>query len=422
MVIDHGATADTRRRTGGSVPCTIIAGSTMLHVPNPTPLTLDLDYLRTVLVELLDIPSPSGRTDHIMQYVGERLRKLGLDVVLTRRGAIVSPLSGDMGNAERAIVVHADTIGTIVRGLKDNGRLALTPVGSHSARFAEGASVRVFTDVLDRVFSGQVLPLKASGHRYDDAVDSQGVGWEHVEVRLDEPVASAEDLRELGIDVGDFVALLTEPVVTESGYIRSRHLDDKAGLAATLTAVKALLDAQITLPVPAHLLVTCTEELGHGASHGLDESIAEIVSVDVAVVAPGQQSREEAVTVAMGDSVGPFDYHLSRRLASLGTDHGLDVVRDVFDFYRSDVAAAVEAGAHARVALLGFGVDATHGHERTHVDSLINLTQLLCLYLQSDLVFPDWDAEPEGELADFPSLAVQPAGPDGPQEGPIGIE
>jgi peptidase M42 family hydrolase len=357
-----------------------------------------------------------------MQYVGERLRKLGLDVVLTRRGSIVSTLSGEKGGAERAVVVHADTIGTMVRCLKDNGRLQLKPVGSHSARFAEGASVRVFTDVLDRVFSGQVLPLKASGHRYDDAVDSQGVGWDHVEVRLDELVASAEDLRALGIDVGDFVALLTDPLITSSGYIRARHLDDKAGLAAVLTTIKALQDARVTLPVPAHLLVTCTEELGHGASHGLDDSIAEIVSVDVAVVAPGQQSRENAVTVAMGDSVGPFDYHLSRKLTALAADHDLDVVRDVFDFYRSDVAAAVEAGAHARVALLGFGVDATHGHERTHLDSLVGLAQLLGLYLQSDLVFPEWDAEPEGELADFPSLAVQPAGEDGPQEGPIGIE
>ncbi|MEJ2578971.1 MAG: osmoprotectant NAGGN system M42 family peptidase [Kineosporiaceae bacterium] len=388
----------------------------------PIPLPLDVDYLRTVLVELLDIPSPSGRTDHVMQYVGERLRQLGLEVTLTRRGAIVSTLAGVQGGAERAVIVHADTIGMVVRGLKDNGRLQLKPVGSHSARFVEGASVRIFTDVLDRVFSGQVLPLKASGHRYDDGVDSQGVGWDHVEVRVDEQVASADDLRALGIDVGDFVAVLTDPVITASGFVRARHLDDKAGLAATLTALKALQDARVTLPVPAHLLVTCTEELGHGASHGLDSSTAEIVSVDVAVVAPGQQSREDAVTVTMGDSVGPFDYHLSRRLAALAAEHGLDAVRDVFDYYRSDAAAAVEAGAHARVALLGFGVDATHGHERTHLDSLENLAQLLCLYLQSELVFPEWDAQPEGELVDFPSLAVQPAGEDGPRHGPIGIE
>ncbi|MFX0594208.1 osmoprotectant NAGGN system M42 family peptidase [Melissospora conviva] len=390
--------------------------------PQPTTLTLDTEYLRQVMLELLEIPSPSGRTDHVQQYVGERLSALGISSTLTRRGALSACLPGRRTTgADRAVVAHTDTIGAMVKRLKENGRLELTMIGTHSARFAEGAHVRIFTDDLNRVITGQILPLKASGHRYNDGVDLQGVGWAHIEARVDEPVESILDLRDLGIDVGDFVALLPNPVITASGYVKSRHLDDKAGVAAVLTAVKAIVDSGTQLPVSAHLLITCTEEIGHGASHGLDPDVAEIVSVDAAVVAPGQQSRENAATVAMGDSVGPFDYHLTRKLASLATEHKIDLVRDVFDFYRSDVAAAVEAGAHARVALLGFGVDATHGHERTHLDGLLHLTQLLCLYLQSDLVFPEWDAEPAGELADFPSLAVQPANEDGPREGPIGI-
>ncbi|MFY1631843.1 osmoprotectant NAGGN system M42 family peptidase [Solwaraspora sp. WMMB335] len=395
----------------------------MLADPNaPAPLKLDLDYLQQVLLELLDIPSPSGRTDHVQQYVGERLSALGMPFTVTRRGALSAVLCGPRTTgADRAIVVHTDTIGGMVKRLKENGRLELKPIGTHSARFAEGAHVRIFTDTLDRVITGQVLPLKASGHRYNEDVDHQGVGWEQVEVRVDEPVADIAGLRALGIDAGDFAAILPTPIVTPSGYVKSRHLDDKAGVAAVLTACKAMVDAGLQPPVTAHLLITCTEEVGHGASHGLDPDVAEIVSVDAAVVAPGQQSRETAATVAMGDGVGPFDYHLTRKLAGLAADHGLDVVRDVFDYYRSDVAAAVEAGAHARVALLGFGVDATHGHERTHLDGLRHLAQLICLYLQSDLVFPEWDAEPDGDLADFPSLAVQPAQESGPQEGPIGV-
>ncbi len=388
----------------------------------PRRLPLDLDYLRQVLLELLDIPSPSGRTDHVMQYVGERLSVLGMPFTVTRRGAISASLAGvRTTGADRAIIVHTDTIGGMVKRLKENGRLELKPIGTHSARFAEGANVRIFTDDLNRVITGQVLPLKASGHRYNDGVDLQGVGWEQVEVRVDEPVDGIEGLRALGIDVGDFVAMLAGPVITPSGYVRSRHLDDKAGVAAVLTAFKAVIDAGVRPPVSAQLLITCTEELGHGASHGLDPDVAEIVSIDAAVVAPGQQSREDAATVAMGDGIGPFDYHFTRRLATLATEHGVAAVRDVFDYYRSDVAAAVEAGAHARVALLGFGVDATHGHERTHLDGLQHLAQLICLYLQSDLVFPEWDAEPDGELAAFPSLSVQPASEEGPREGPIGI-
>lgn len=388
----------------------------------PRPLRIDRGYLEQVLVELLEIPSPSGRTDHVMQYVGERLAALGLPFVVTRRGAVLATLDGSRDEVDRTVVVHTDTIGCMVRRLKENGRLEVRPVGTHSARFSEGAHVRVFTDDLDAVITGTVVPLKASGHRYNDEVDSQGVGWDHVEVRLDERVDDVAGLRALGIEVGDFVALLSTPIVTAGGFVNARHLDDKAGVAAVLAAFKQVIDEGVQVPVNAHLLITCTEEIGHGASHGVDSRVAEIISVDTAVVAPGQQSREDAVCVGMADGVGPFDYHLSRRLTSLAREHGIPCVRDVFEHYRSDLAAALESGADSRTALLGFGVDATHGHERTHMDGLVHLAELLTLYLQTDLVFPEWDAEPDGELEDFPSLAVQPASEEGPREGPIGID
>lgn len=388
-----------------------------------TSLEIDHEYLRRVLLELLDIPSPTGRTDHVQQYVGERLDLLDVPFVVTRRGAIVADLGGPVDSeASRAVVVHTDTIGAMIRNLKSNGRLELKPVGHHSARFSEGAAVWVFPDDLETVYTGQVLPLKASGHRWNEEVDSQGVSWDDVEVRLDEHVASTEDLRALGLDVGDFVAPLARPLITENGFVRSRHLDDKAGVAAALAALKALKEADVELPVRAQLLVTCTEEIGHGASHGLDPSVAEMVSVDAAIVAPGQQSRETAVTVAMADSVGPFDYHLTRRLHALAREHDIEVVRDTFAFYRSDAAAAIEAGAHLRVALLGFGVDASHGHERTHLQSLDGLARLLTIWLRSGLVFPRWDATADGPLRGFPSLAVQPAQEEGPQVGPIEVE
>lgn len=388
----------------------------------PRRLRIDRDFMEQVLLELLEIPSPSGRTDHVQQYMGERLAALGVPFTLTRRGAILAGLPGDRDDVDRTIVVHTDTIGCMVSGLKDDGRLEIRPIGTHSARFSEGANVRIFTDDLDAVITGTVLALKASGHRWGDDVDEQGVGWDLVEVRVDEQVEDAAGLRTLGIDVGDFVALLSSPVVTPSGYVKARHLDDKAGVAAVLAATKAIIDAGVRLPVDAHLLVTCTEEIGHGASHGVDSRVAEIVSVDTAVVAPGQQSREDAVCLAMADGVGPFDYHLTRRLAALARSHGLPLVRDVFTHYRSDLAAALESGADTRTALLGFGVDATHGHERTHLSGLVHLAELLALYLQTDLVFPEWDAEVQGDLQDFPSLAVQPASEEGPREGPIGIE
>lgn len=370
---------------------------------------IDVERLQTTLLQLLGIPSPSGRTDEVVQVLGDHLVDLGLEPELTRRGAIAVQPPGTSTGPARAMVAHADTIGAIVRRIKDDGRLQLTQIGTHSARFAEGARAIVFTDDREVTYSGTVLPLKASGHRYADEVDSQGVGWDHVELRIDEAVQNRTDVEELGIRVGDHVAFNAHPMITSSGFIVSRHLDDKAALAALLEMLAVLGEQRAQVTVPLHVLITVSEEVGIGASHGLHGDVAELISIDTAVSAPGQESREDAVTVAMQDSSGPFDYHLTRRLLALCEKHGIPHVRDVFDHYRSDAAAALEAGAATRAALVGVGVDATHGHERTHLDGVVALCRLLLAYATSPLTFSDWDAEPSGALVDFPSTSVQPA-------------
>ena len=207
------------------------------------PLDIDVDWMLDVLVRLLRTPSPSGRTDAVMQLVGDILTdEVGVPFDLTRRGVLVASIDQVDRSAERALLVHADTIGCMVSGLKENGRLAVIPVGTFSARFAEGARVQVFTEEPERALSGTILPLKASGHAFGDEVDTQGVGWDHVEVRVDERIAGRDDLVALGIQVGDFVALDANPVLTESGYVVSRHLDGKAGVAAALAATKAVVE------------------------------------------------------------------------------------------------------------------------------------------------------------------------------------
>jgi peptidase M42 family hydrolase len=368
----------------------------------PKLLPIDMDYVQDVLLRLLDVPSISGRTDDIMRLLGDELESLGLITQLTRRGSLIADLPGEQDSPDRAVVVHADTIGCMVKELKDNGRLLVVPVGHFSARFAEGARVQVFTDDPDRTYTGTVLPLKASGHTFGDEVDDQGFGWQHVEVRVDEFVDSAGDLAELGIAVGDFVGLDALPVITPSGFVKSRHLDDKAGVAAALGACKAILDHEVILPVSAHLLITILEEIGQGASHGLHADVAEVVSIDNAVVAPGQQSRETGVNVAMSDTTGPFDFHLTRRLLKICTDLGIPAQRDVYNHYRSDIAAAIESGAEMRAALVGFGVDASHGHERTHLDGIRNVAELVAAYLQTPLTFAS-DVMPVVPARDFPT-------------------
>jgi peptidase M42 family hydrolase len=363
-------------------------------------LEIDMDYVTDVLVRLLEIPSVSGRTDDIMRMLGAEIAGLGMPTQLTRRGSLIADLQGEQDTPDRAVVVHADTIGCMVKELKANGRLRVIPIGTFSARFAEGARVHVFTDDPDVCYTGTILPLLASGHTFGEEVDTQGIGWAHVEVRIDEPVTTAEEVAGLGIQIGDFVALDANPQITASGYVKSRHLDDKAGVAAALGAFKAVIDHGAQLPVSVHLLITILEEVGQGASHGLHADVAELVSIDNAVIAPGQASRETGVNIAMSDSTGPFDFHLTRRLLLLASDAGIPVQRDVYNFYRSDVASAIESGAEMRAALMGFGVDASHGHERTHLDGIRNVAELLTVYLQTPLTF-DADRRPVVPAEDF---------------------
>lgn len=375
---------------------------------DPAPLPIDGEWMTDLLVRMLRTPSPSGRTDAVMQLIGDEVTRMGLPFELTRRGALVAELPGRSPSIDRAVVVHADTIGCMVRSLKDNGRLAIIPIGSFSARFAEGARVTIFVEDPDRTYTGTIMTLKASGHAFGDEIDEQGVGWDHVEVRVDQRCFNAEDLEAMGIQVGDSVALVANPEITPSGFLVSRHLDGKAGVAAALAAAKAIIDGGIELEHKANLLVTIAEEVGHGASHGLGEDVAEMVSIDNAVCAPGQHSIEHGVTVAMADMTGPFDYHLTRRLCRLCRNAGIDHARDTFKWYRSDVAAAIESGAGTRAALVAFGLDGSHGWERTELASIDAVARLLTIWLQTPLTFAAWDATPTGPLEEFPSSS-QPA-------------
>ena len=344
-------------------------------------LPIDAAYLQRVLVEMLQIPSPSGYTDRIVHYVVNQLEQLGLPVSLTRRGAIRAELAGNTQGPHAAIAAHVDTIGGMVKRLKPNGRLAIAPVGTWSARFAEGGRVSIMTD--DGTMRGTVLPLKASGHTFNEEIDTQPVSWENLEIRTDDFAINELELAELGYHVGDFVSFDPNTEVTAGGFINSRHLDDKAGAASLLAAVKAIVEHQVEIPVTCNILFTIAEEIGTGASSVLHGDIAELVAIDNATPAPGQNSRERGVTLAMMDSSGPFDYHLTHKLISLCREHDIEHQRDVFNYYRCDAAAAIEAGNDLRVALVCFGADASHGYERTHMLSLRALAELLVLYMQT---------------------------------------
>ncbi len=361
--------------------------------------TIDSDYLQEMLLRLLRIHSPTGYTDPIVREICSELDDLGVSFELTRRGAIRSTLPGAKGSPDRAIIAHLDTLGAMVAELKDNGRLRMVPVGTWSARFAEGARVSIFTD--DTIIRGTILPLKASGHIFDTEIDTQPSGWEHLELRVDAEIRGREDLEKMGLRVGDFVGIDAMAEALPNGFINSRHLDDKAGVAALLAAVKCIKENDLSLPVDLHVLFTISEEVGSGASAVLHGDVAEMVSIDNGTCGPGQSSREFGATIVAADSSGPFDYHLTHHLLHLCQNLDIPHQRDIFRHYRCDSASALDAGNDIRTALVSFGVDASHGYERTNLHSLVSVARLITAYARSEMIF-ERQQDPLGGLQAFP--------------------
>ncbi|WP_295185686.1 osmoprotectant NAGGN system M42 family peptidase [uncultured Brevundimonas sp.] len=344
---------------------------------------IDLDYLKARLADLLNTPSPTGYTDEAVWLLCRELERLGLNYEMTRRGALRARLPGRTPKPARAIVAHVDTLGAQVKQVKANGRLELVAIGHWSSRFAEGARATIFSE--SGPYRGTILPLKASGHTFNEEVNTQPVNWAQVELRIDAVTHGREDTLALGVDVGDLVAIDPQPEFIDTGFIVSRHLDDKAGVATLLAALECMIREDRTPTVDTWWLFTIAEEVGLGASSVLIPDVAAMVTVDNGTTAPGQNSSEFGVTIAMADQTGPFDWHLSRKLVQLARDHDIPHQKDVFRYYRSDSASALEAGADIRTALVTFGIDASHGYERIHESALEDLSRLLIAYAESDV-------------------------------------
>ena len=365
-------------------------------------MQIDDGYLVAQLEALLAIDSPTGYTDEVVRHCTLELRRLGLEPELTRRGAIRAIRRGGRRKAARAIVAHLDTLGAQVKLVKENGRLELVPIGHWSARFAEGARVTIYSE--QGTFRGSILPLKASGHTFNEEVDTQPTGWPYVELRIDAVTRTREETLALGIDVGDIVAIDTQAEFLENGFVTSRHLDDKAGVAILLAALEAIQRNEIATPVDTHWLFTIAEEIGVGASSVVLPEVASMVTVDNGTTAPGQNSSEFGVTIAMADQSGPFDWHLTRKLIEVCREKQIPFQRDVFRYYRSDSASAIEAGHDVRTALVTFGIDASHGYERIHCHALTSCAQLIAAYVASPLEIPR-DAQ---EISGLKGFTTQP--------------
>ncbi len=339
-----------------------------------------LDYTVDILEELLNIPSPTGDTNKIIEVVRHHFMDLGLKTKINVKNGLCVELKGEIEDKIKVVSAHVDTLGAMVKEIKSNGRLTLTQLGSYSWHSVDGENCVIST--LDgKKYTGTILFNKSSVHNYGNAPRDEKREDKNMEVRIDELVYSKEDAEKLGISVGDFVSFDTRTVVTSNGFIKSRHLDDKVSVATILGVAKYLTENKIRPKYTINFLISNYEEVGHGASY-LPEKAFEILAIDMASPGEGQTSTEEAVTICAKDSSGPYDFDMRKRLVEMAKEDGIDYKIDIYNYYGSDASAAVRAGNMVRHGLIGPGVDASHGYERTHKKGILNTLKLLQRYIE----------------------------------------
>ncbi|MFA7411403.1 MAG: M42 family metallopeptidase [Tissierellaceae bacterium] len=332
------------------------------------------------LERLLKIPSPSGNTDKAIDFVEGLFRGLGLKTRRTVKGALIATIEGKNKDKEVTLSAHVDTLGGMVKEIKSNGRLKLSQLGGYVWSTIEGEHVTIET-LEGRTYTGTVMTTKASSHIHGEETKSIERNGDNMEVRIDEKVLSMEDTLKLGINVGDFVHFDPRVMVTESGFVKSRHLDDKAGVIALVGIAEDLVKNKLLPNFTTNFFISNYEEVGHGASSSIPEKTFEFIAVDMAAPGQGQTSDEFSVTIAAKDSSGPYDYELRKRLIDLARENNINYKIDIYPYYSSDGSAALRSGYDFKVGLIGPGVDASHSFERTHIEAIENTIRLGVLYL-----------------------------------------
>ncbi len=338
-----------------------------------------VDYIIRQAEALLSIDSPSGYGKNVGDYLLKQFEEMGFHAYRTRKGGVIADLGGK--DAANAILLeaHCDTLGAMVHEIKPDGRLKLTNIGGMQANNAEAENVKIITR-FNGIYEGTCQLVNASVHVNKDYGTSPR-SWDTVEVVIDEDVSSAEDTKALGIMPGDYVCFEPRTRVTSSGYIKSRFLDDKLSSAILLGYARYLKDEHVVPERKVYLHFTIYEEVGHGGSSPVPEGVTEAWSVDMGCVGKGLQCTEHQVSICAKDKGGPYNYEVVSRLVELARENSIDYAVDIYPFYGSDVEATLKAGHDIRHGLIGPGVYASHGYERSHRDGVENTFRLICAYL-----------------------------------------
>lgn len=336
------------------------------------------------LEELMQIQSPSGHTDQAIQYVDRRLTEAGFQTFFSNKGGLLATIKGEDDTKHRFVTAHVDTLGAMVKEIKEDGRLKLSKIGGFGWFSVEGAYCFVKTRK-GNMFSGTILSSRTSVHVYHDA-EEQERSDENIEVRLDVRAGTREEVKALGIQVGDFVSFDPCVAITDTGFVKARHLDDKASVAVIMELLKELKESEAKLPHTTHFYFSNLEEVGFGANAGIPSLVCEYVAVDMGPAGRGQTSDEFCVSICAKDGSGPYHYGLTNHLIQLAEENRIAYQVDIYPHYASDASAAVRAGYDVKHALIGPGVDASHAYERTHRDALENTYLLLYHYLLSKMI------------------------------------
>ncbi|MFD3449406.1 M42 family metallopeptidase [Microbacteriaceae bacterium 4G12] len=334
--------------------------------------------------DLVSIPSPSGYTEAAISYVANIMEQFDVPYQITNKGALLATIKGTDDSKHRLLTAHVDTLGAMVKEIKADGRLKLTMVGGFRWNAVEGEYCKIHT-ADSNVYTGTILLNQTSVHVYKNMGEVKRDD-DTMEVRIDECVKSKKDTEDLGISVGDFVSFEPRFEVSTGGFVKSRHLDDKASVGILLHLIETIKEQNITLPYTTHFLISNNEEIGYGGNSNIPAQTVEYLAVDMGAIGTGQATDEYSVSICAKDSSGPYNFKLRQHLVELAKAYQIDYRVDIYPYYGSDASAAIRAGFDVVHGLIGPGIDASHAFERTHISSLQHTSSLLWYYVQSELV------------------------------------
>lgn len=337
-----------------------------------------------LIKQLVNIPSPSGNTGKVIQFVEDYFQNLGVETKRNRKGGLIATIPGENDEQHRMLTAHVDTLGAMVKEIKSNGRLKLDLIGGFRYNSIEGEYCQIETSS-GEIFTGTILMRQTSVHVYKDAGTAER-NQDNMEVRIDAKVSSADEVRALGIEVGDFVSFDPRVEETANGFIKSRHLDDKASVAILMEVVRQIVEDKVKLPYTTHFLISNNEEIGYGGNSNITPETVEYLAVDMGAMGDGQSTDEYTVSICVKDASGPYHYGLRKHLVALAEENQIEYKLDIYPYYGSDASAAIRSGYDIIHGLIGPGIDSSHAFERTHVDSLAHTEALIKAYLVSKML------------------------------------